>query len=321
LSAPTPLFLLSLPRSGSTLLQRILAAHPEVATAAEPWVLLPPLYARRTVGVRAEYSHRDLAMAVTGLVEAMPGGEADYHRAVAAFAAAVYGALSTDGTRYFLDKTPRYHLVCEELAAAFPTARFLLLWRDPLAVVASMVETWHRGKWYLHDHRIDLFEGVDRLCRLAGRDDIDLHAVDYEALVSDPERVAADICGWLGLEPSAGLLAGAAAVGTTAADDDVPGAGAVPRLGDRVGTTAYDGVSTEPLEKWRTTLASPVRRSWCRRWIDWIGPERLELMGYDPEELHRRLRGLGTRPRLLPGDLLRALRAGWLAAREGYPLR
>ena len=33
-------FLLSLPRSGSTLLQRLLAAHPQVHTVAEPWLML-----------------------------------------------------------------------------------------------------------------------------------------------------------------------------------------------------------------------------------------------------------------------------------------
>src|SRR5919107_2181016 len=42
---PTPLFLLSLPRSGSTLAQRILAAHGGIATTSEPWILLPYLYA------------------------------------------------------------------------------------------------------------------------------------------------------------------------------------------------------------------------------------------------------------------------------------
>ena len=42
-----PIFIFSAPRSGSTLLQRVLAAHTQVATASEPWILLPllsPLY-------------------------------------------------------------------------------------------------------------------------------------------------------------------------------------------------------------------------------------------------------------------------------------
>jgi hypothetical protein len=42
---PTAIFLLSLPRSGSTLAQRILAAHEGIATTSEPWILLPYGYA------------------------------------------------------------------------------------------------------------------------------------------------------------------------------------------------------------------------------------------------------------------------------------
>jgi hypothetical protein len=42
---PTPIFLLLLPCSGSTLAQRILAAHEGIATTSEPWILLPYLYA------------------------------------------------------------------------------------------------------------------------------------------------------------------------------------------------------------------------------------------------------------------------------------
>ena len=45
-----PVFLLSLPRSGSTLLQRLLAVSPEVATAPEPWFLLPLVQSTRATG-------------------------------------------------------------------------------------------------------------------------------------------------------------------------------------------------------------------------------------------------------------------------------
>ena len=40
-----PLFLFSLPRAGSTLTQRLLAAHPAICSAAEPWILLPLFHA------------------------------------------------------------------------------------------------------------------------------------------------------------------------------------------------------------------------------------------------------------------------------------
>ena len=52
-----PVFLFSLPRSGSTLVQRLIAGHPQVATTSEPWILLPLLYTVRRPGAYTEYGH------------------------------------------------------------------------------------------------------------------------------------------------------------------------------------------------------------------------------------------------------------------------
>ena len=38
------IFILSQPRSGSTMLQRMLAAHPDIHTTQEPWIALYPLF-------------------------------------------------------------------------------------------------------------------------------------------------------------------------------------------------------------------------------------------------------------------------------------
>jgi hypothetical protein len=71
----TPIFLLSLPRSGSTLVQRVLAAHDGVATAAEPWILLPQIYALRTEGAYAEYGHALATRAIGDFARNLDGGE------------------------------------------------------------------------------------------------------------------------------------------------------------------------------------------------------------------------------------------------------
>ena len=73
------IFILSQPRAGSTLLQRMLASHPEVHTLSEPWVMLHPLYALRTAGYQAEYNYRAAQEALRVFVEALPGGAEDYY--------------------------------------------------------------------------------------------------------------------------------------------------------------------------------------------------------------------------------------------------
>jgi hypothetical protein len=136
IARPTPLFLLSLPRSGSTLAQRILAAHEGIATTSEPWILLPYLYTLRDSGIYAEYNHRSMILAIEDFCEMLPGGREDYIAEIRELALRLYDKACPDGTRYFLDKTPRYHLVSDEILAKSWCRRYLLwIGRDRLAIM------------------------------------------------------------------------------------------------------------------------------------------------------------------------------------------
>lgn len=291
---PTPLFLLSLPRSGSTLAQRILAAHEAVATVSEPWVLLPYLYTLRERGVYAEYNHRALVQAVEDLCEALPGGREDYVAEIREFALRLYGRASPDGARYFLDKTPRYHLISDEIFAAFPDGKYVFLWRNPLAVAASIMETWAGGRWNLYRYKVDLFDGIGSLIRTYERHRDDVHAVRYEDLVTQPEEAWSGVFGYLDLPFDRSVL-------ELFGDVELDG-----RKGDTTGTERYAEVSTGPLHRWRRTLNNPVRKAWCRRYLRWIGRERLSVMGYDLDGLLAELDSLPTSYRRLGSDVERA---------------
>ena len=49
------IFLLSLPRSGSTLLQRLISAHEDISSTSECWFLLPLIYMKKRYGTFSEY--------------------------------------------------------------------------------------------------------------------------------------------------------------------------------------------------------------------------------------------------------------------------
>jgi hypothetical protein len=293
-TSPTPLFLLSLPRSGSTLAQRILAAHEAIATVSEPWVLLPYLYTLRERGIYAEYNHRALAQAVEDFCEVLPGGREDYVAEIREFALRLYGKASPNGTSYFLDKTPRYHLISDELIATFPDGKYLFLWRNPLAVAASIMETWAGGKWNLYRYKVDLFDGVANLIRTYQRHEDKVHAVRYEALVAEPEEAWSGVFRYLDLPFDRSVL-------EQFGDVELDG-----RKGDSSGTSEYAEVSSEPLERWRRTLNNPIRKAWCRRYLRWIGRERLAVMGFDLDGLLAELDSLPTSYQRIGSDIERA---------------
>jgi hypothetical protein len=300
-----PIFLLSLPRSGSTLLQRLLATHPDVATAAEPWILLPLLYAARRRGIFAEYGHDLAAPAIEEFADRLPGGREELRRALARCAVDLYER-AAGGCRYFLDKTPRYHLLLDDLFELFPEGRFIFLWRNPLAVAASIIETWGHGRWNLNGYAIDLEVGLPALVGSFQRQRERAVAIRYEELVRHTPKVLAEIYAHLDLEDDGGALDRFA--GTT-----VPGA-----YGDAVGSRRYQSPSAEPLDKWRTVLANPVRKAWARRYLDRIGAERLRTMGYDVEEL---LDGLAGTPTRYAGTLSDSVRYIYGQAHAGLEFR
>ncbi|MBI3649232.1 MAG: sulfotransferase [Actinobacteria bacterium] len=298
-----PLFVLSLPRSGSTLTQRVLAAHEEVATTPEPWLLLPLVYATRERGLMAEYNHVLAARAIREFADRLPGGPEGYDAELRRFALSLYDRASGGKGRFFLDKTPRYHFVIEDLFRLFPEAGFVFLWRNPLAVVASIVETWGRGTWSVERWRVDLFDGVSHLVAGYQAHADQAHAVRFEDLVADPLSSWPPLFEHLGLSFDEQLLSSFVHVDLGA------------QMGDPTGTARYRSLSTEPLDKWKQTLASPLRKRWAGRYLSWIGRERLGVMGYDLEELRRELDAIPSRPRRIGSDVAHA--AYWWADRRG----
>jgi hypothetical protein len=292
--AVRPIFLLSPPRAGSTLVQRVLASHPQVQTTPEPWILLPALYAQRERGVLAEYGHLSAARAINEFAARLPGGPDGYRDALRAFALDLYGRAAGDGETYFLDKTPRYSLIAGDIIELFPDAAFIFLWRNPLAVLASTVETWADGRWGVHRWDVDLHKGLESLVVAYREHSKDVCSVRYEDLLTSPGESWPRVFAHLGLAFDQGYL-------ERFAHTEVAG-----RMGDPTGVVAYRELSREPLDKWRTVLANPYRRAWAGRYLEWIGEDRLALMGYDLGELQAELGTVRSGGSHLADDLLRS---------------
>lgn len=284
-----PIFLFSLPRSGSTFVQRVLATHPAIATTNEPWMLLPLVYAMRVEGSYAEYDHRGAQSALARFAGGLPGGLEEFRAALARLVLELYRRHGRDRP-YFLDKTPRYSLIVGDLIEMFQQAKFVFLWRNPLAVAASIITTWGNGYWNLYKYNVDLYVGMARLIAArAARPELGV-AVRYEDLVKQDEEAWSRLFAELELPFDADALRRFAEV-------DLQG-----EMGDPA-RDRYRAPSPEPLEKWKGVLGSPVRKAWCRRYLDWLGRDRLAVMGYDLTQLQAELDRIPAHFRTIPSDL------------------
>ena len=262
-----PLFIVSLPRSGSTLLQKILTAHRDIASAAEPWILLPFWGMRDPHNGRAVYSHHTAANAINDFIACQPSGEDVFYSAISKYAQCLYDN-AAQGSRYFLDKTPRYYLLLQRLPQMFPDAKIILLIRNPLAVLASLCKTYYKGRFMWPDYWIDWDEGHACLSMTIAALPENIEIVHYEELVTHPAKVTRRLCERLGIRFQETVL-------TAYRNIDFNG-----RMGDPTGIKQYDAVDTKSVEKWQQFFGTPFRQTIAHKMLDRIGDEHLTRLGY-----------------------------------------
>ena len=291
-----PLFLFSLPRSGSTLLQRVLAADSQISSAAEPWVLLPLVYALREHGMSAVYSHYWANFALNEFIKELPNGKEDYLSTIGSGISELYRkAAKNKDARYFLDKTPRYALIADEIINIFPDGKFIVLWRNPLAIIASIVETWGGGDWDVSMCKVDLFEGMASLIDGYQAHSKQILGIQYESFLQSPEIELARISEYLELKFDPDVLKNFAQVSFNG------------KFGDPTGVKNYRTIDSAPLEKWKTIINNPLRKIWCRRYLRWLGEERLKIMGYDLHALLHELNLTGMTISNVFSDIVRVI--------------
>jgi hypothetical protein len=188
-----PLFIVGLPRSGTTLVDRILGSHSGVQSAGEldDFALALVACVRRDGGAAA-LPRRDLVARAADLDFAALGHE--YLRR----------ARATIPHGRFTDKMPLNYLYCGLIMRALPQARIIHLTRHPMAVCYAMYKTLFKdgypfsydlhdiGRYYLGYRRLmDHWRAT-----LPGA----IHDLSYEQLIADQAGVTRRLLNFCGLQ-------------------------------------------------------------------------------------------------------------------------
>ena len=188
-----PIFVIGMPRSGTTLVDRILSSHPDVHSAGELQnfgVLL-----KRATGSRTrELFDADTIMRTTGL---------DFAKLGAAYVASTRP--DTGKTARFIDKLPHNFLYAGLIARALPRARIICVRRNPMDTCLGNFRQLFAQTSPYYDYSFDLqdtgryFIQFDRLMAHWQRTMPERFVeIEYEQLVEDQESVTRrllDICG------------------------------------------------------------------------------------------------------------------------------
>jgi hypothetical protein len=198
---PVPIFLISLPRAGSTLLEQILGSHPQIEAVGE----LP--YIRTLMRSALEMRMRHGFVTVPQFVSSLTPEEkqalgAEYLRRTAQHC-------QTDA-HYFIDKMPSNWSDILFIREILPQARFVEIRRNAMDCCFSNY-THHFGSAHassfdlVHQARtcVDYTRLMDHLVAVAPRS---ICSVRYETLIDQPETELRKALDYLGLEWDDSLL-------------------------------------------------------------------------------------------------------------------
>ena len=191
-----PVFILGMPRSGTSLVEQILASHPAVFGGGEQ-TLIPEASTRLATAAGMPYPRCIARLDAAGA------------RTVAAEVLARLRALDTQAAR-ISDKLPANFLYVGLIALLFPRARIIHCVRDPMDVcLSNYTQRFGVGNRYSYDLNslAGYYRQYRRLMRhwhavLPGR----ILDVRYETLVAEQERVSRHLVESIGLEWDARCL-------------------------------------------------------------------------------------------------------------------
>lgn len=285
------LFVISAPRSGSTMLERMLEAHSEILGGPEPHLLTPLAH----LGVwdkvdKAPYDHILAAEAQRLFVEQLPNKEQDYWDACRAYCDTLYGRyLTPSGKSVCLDKTPAYALVLPFMMKVFPDARYIVLTRHPLATFSSYANSFFDGEYAVaqsHNPLLDRY--VPALAGFLRQDEVQHLHVRYEDLVATPEDKMREVYDYVGVPFEAD---------TIDYGEREPASHSEKGLGDPIGVKQHKRPSTASVDKWaKEAIHDPDKLAFMRSLIERLNPEDLTTLGYPPETLWAPLENAGAAP-------------------------
>lgn len=263
------IFLVSSPRSGSTLLQQLLSNNTFVDTINEPWLLLHFCGLQRPDLLNATFDYGQAQEATVSFLGSTNQKES-YIVNLREFLLKIYMPIRiSPDTKYILDKTPRYYEILPLIRVVFPEAKIVILKRNPLSVLNSIIDTWNiKCIPQLYSYKRDILNAPflqhDYLLELSDRN---TKVIKYEDLISQPEKEVTILCEWLGIDYQDSIL------------EYTSNAKSQGLLGDK-SFKIRAGEVIQNKDRWSEKLKDKVWKKFFLGYIHYLGPRFLEEYGY-----------------------------------------
>ncbi|HUD92733.1 sulfotransferase [Sphingobium sp.] len=196
LDEPAPIFVVGMPRTGTTLVDRILSSHRDVGSAGELQAM--PLAVKQLADTRSRLVIDPETIAASETADMRAMGQAYMARA---------SHHRPEDRARFIDKLPANFLYAGHILSALPQAQIVCLRRNPMDTIWSNYKNLFASQSAYYAYSYDLMDTAryyarfDRLMAMWGRLFPDrVLQLSYEALVADQEGETRRLLAHCGLD-------------------------------------------------------------------------------------------------------------------------
>jgi hypothetical protein len=272
------LFLISAPRSGSSLLQQILNSHHFIYSVPEPWLMLPLVYlVKEDKEGQNCFNESHSRINLCQFLDSIPNGKKSFQERIKKIAKHTYEDAIPTGTTYtyFLDKTPRYYHIIEELLEWYPDAKFILLARNPVAIFCSIMNYNFKGQttWLTKNDRLhDILTAPKVLCQFKNNDRVIY--INYEQLINQTSSTLESVFQYLNLEPNEEIRQGSYHIESSFRNTSSI---------DQKSVGLHKNPVTDYLDRWKNTIDTYQKKRLLIDYMNELGENVFEELGYSFE--------------------------------------
>lgn len=275
------IFLISQPRSGSSLSQQLLLNSNEIVSCPEPWLMLSLIHTFKQTGNMNGYNPKQTIVNYLNYLDVVDGGLNIYKKKIKKLALEIY-SFKVEDDNYFLDKTPRYYHIIEELYDLFPNAKFIFLVRNPLSVFSSILDYNFKGNYIRflrsNDRIDDLFLAPQHIKKAILNHDNHI-VMKYEDLVANPNNELRKLFEYLSLD----MPENADAYNV---EDDFHKTNSI----DLKSLAKHTQTSDKYIGSWKKTIDSTQKKRLALDYLVQLQNQHKDYFGYDLKRIENQIR-------------------------------
>lgn len=229
------IFIISQPRAGSTLLQKILENNKQIKSGDEPWLTLSlGSLLQSNIKISSDYDFTLARDAMNNFLKQNNLGN-KFNCEIASLIKNMYNKVS-ENEYYFLEKTPRNYFILDYISENFPEAKVIVLKRNLVSVVSSILNSWHDNNLNaIKSHYSDIFEAPKKIFQYSNNNK-QVFELSYKELVANTDDVLDKLTRYLNLsEPL---------INYYNVENDI-------QFGDNISVSKSNKIEMSSLEKWK----------------------------------------------------------------------